>query len=391
MSGQDVEISGYGVTRFGRFLEATLGELVREAAVAAIADAGLQAADIGAVVFGNAAEGVLTGQEMIRGQVALANTPLAGRPIFNTENACASGSTATHLALALVESGRYEHVLALGGEKLSHPNKARSFDAIRAGVDQSLSLGDGGTGGGSVMMSFYAREALAYGGRGAAVEDAMTAVAVKNRGFAVANGKAHFRDPITAPDVRESRMVADPLRLLMCAPMTDGAAGVVVSAARAARPSVRPRVRIAGVAAASFAPGASTVGAAVNQLYRSTDSAPADVDVWQLHDACAFAEVAQYEQVGIARKGRGAEAVLEGRTGLGGDAPVNTDGGLLSRGHPLGATGIAQMIELTRQLRGETRSPATDVAHAKVGLAVSGGGWMGADYACCFATLLVGD
>ena len=143
----------------------------------------------------------------------------------------------------------------------------------------------------------------------------------------------------------------------------------------------------AATAAASYRPKSSVVKRAADKLYASAAVTPSDVKVWQLHDACAFAEISQYELVGIARPGTGARAVLDGRTGLGGSAPVNTDGGLLSRGHPLGATGVAQIVELTRQLRGE--SDINIVPGADVGVAISGGGWMGDDYAACFATLLV--
>jgi acetyl-CoA acetyltransferase len=379
------EIAGAYSTSFGTHAGRSLASLAQEAAAGALADAGCTEGDVGCIVFGNAAEGILSGQEMIRAQVAFAGSGLAGIPMFNVENACASGSTALHVAGSMVRSGEYGDVLVVGAEKLIQPDKAKSFAAIRAGIDQSLDVASV-TSSGSLMMGYYAAEARSYTSAFGPIDEALAAVAVKNRTFAGGNPKAQFRGEITAADVLGSRLVADPLRLLMCAPMTDGAAAVLLRAP-AGRTSPRRKVMVAATAAASHRPRSQVVKSAVDKLYASAGVTPADVKVWQLHDACAFAEISQYEQVGIAKPGKGAHAVLDGRTGLGGSAPVNTDGGLLSRGHPLGATGVAQIVELTRQLRAE--SDVIIVRDADVGVAISGGGWMGDDYAACFATLLV--
>jgi acetyl-CoA acetyltransferase len=379
-----VDIVGVATTAYGRFLERPLSDLAREAAEGAVVDAGLTAAAVEAVVFGNAAEGVMTGQEMIRGQVALSGTGFAGLPILNTENACASGSAAFHLAVLMVASGRYDCVLAVGAEKLHHVDKARSFAAIMSGIDQSLDT-SGAQADGSVMMGFYANEARQYMHSFGPLDHALAAVSVKNRSFAAANLNAQFRSEITIDQVLDSRLVADPLRLLMCAPMTDGASAVLVRA-RDCPDGVRAPVSVVGTEGASYRRGSSVVRRAAQRLYAQTGASPTDVKVWQLHDACSFAEIAQYELVGIARLGEGARAALDGRTGREGDAPVNTDGGLLSRGHPLGATGIAQLVELTAQVRGEAGSG--QITAADTGLAVNGAGWMGDDYAACFTTLL---
>ena len=322
---------------------------------------------------------------MIRAQVAFAGSGLAGVPMFNVENACASGSTALHVAGAMVRSGQYDQVLVVGAEKLVRPDRSKSFAAIRAGVDQSLDI-EHVSSSGSLMMGYYAAEARSYMSAFGPIEEALAAVAVKNRTFARDNPKAQFRREITADDVLNSRSIADPLRLLMCAPITDGAAAVLVRAP-SARQDSRKKVMVAATAAASHRPKSSVVRSAADKLYASGGITPSDVKVWQLHDACAFAEISQYEQVGIAKPGTGAQAILEGRTGLEGSAPVNTDGGLLSRGHPLGATGVAQIVELTRQLRAD--DDVNIVSDAGVAVAISGGGWMGGDYAACFATLLV--
>jgi acetyl-CoA acetyltransferase len=379
---REVDVAGIATTPFGKHLDRSLGSLAAEAVAAALADAGLPPAEVESAVFANAAAGVLSGQEMIRGQVALKATGLAGIPIINTENACASGGTAAYLAWLSVASGQAEVAIAVGAEKLFHPDKQRSFAAIESGTDLSVPREGDAVDGGSVMMGAYAAEARAYAAQHGDVTGALAAVAVKNRGYAAGNPHAQFRTPITAEEVAASRLVADPLRLLTCSPLTDGAAAIVFTAARPG-----DRVRVAVSVLASYRAGDPVVGRAADGAYRRGGLAPADIDVFQLHDACAFAEVLQYEQVGIAKPGQGAAAVLDGRTGPGGDAPVNTDGGLLSRGHALGATGLAQLAELVRQLRGEAGQRQVPAAlHA---LAVNAGGWMGDDYATCVATALV--
>jgi acetyl-CoA acetyltransferase len=376
-----VRVAGVATTRFGKHLDRTLGSLTEEVVDGACKDAGLTPADIGSAVFANAAAGVLSGQEMIRGQVALKGTGLAGIPVVNTENACASGGSAVGLAWLAVASGQVDAAIVIGAEKLFHPDKARSFAAIESGTDLSLDREGEDVSGGSVMMGAYAAAARAYAAEHGDVTDALAAVAVKNRAFAAGNPDAQFRDPITAADVAASRPVADPLRLLTCSPLTDGAAAVVLTAA-----ATPDDVRVATTAMVSHRPGDSVVRRAADLAYAATGLTAADVDVFALHDACAFAELVQYEQVGIVPAGQGAAAARDGRTGPGGSAPVNTDGGLLSRGHALGATGVAQIVELTRQLRGQAGT--RQVPGARRALAVNSGGWMGDDYATSVATLL---
>ncbi|OUS89508.1 thiolase family protein [Rhodococcus sp. NCIMB 12038] len=375
-----VRVAGAATTQFGRHQDRSLGSLAQEAARAALADAGLEPAQVDAVVFANAAEGLLRGQEMIRAQVALRGSGLDGLPMFNTENACASGSSAVHLASLMLQAGRADTVLVVGAEKLHHEDKQRSFDAIESGVDRSLTSPAKVQG--SVMMSSYAAEAQAYAERYGAVDNALTEIAVKNRAFAAHTPYAQFRAPITAADVTASRMVAAPLRLLMCSPLTDGAAALVLRSASAG--GAGPTIMSSHVS--SHAPDESVVHNAVRRVYREAGCSADDIDVFQLHDASAIAELLQYEEIGLAPAGKGRELALDGRTGPGGDRPVNTDGGLMSRGHALGATGVAQLVELTAQLR--RQAEGRQVADASTALAVNAGGWMGHDYATCVATLM---
>jgi acetyl-CoA acetyltransferase len=384
---REVEVVAIATGPFGKHLDRSLNSLAAEVVEAALADADMQPGDVQHVVFSNAAAGVLSGQEMIRGQVALKGTGLSGLPIINTENACASGSAAAHLAWLAVASGQVDVAVAVGAEKLFHQDKARSFAAIESGTDLSLCREGAEVVGGSVMMGSYARQARHYSDQYGDLAPALAAVAVKNRRYAADNPHAQFQKKITTEDVTASRLVADPLRLLTCSPLTDGAAAMVFRAAGAAATAHRPRVSVAVSTLVSYEQGRSVVKRSSQNAYRSSGLTAQDIDVFQLHDACAFAELLQYEQVGIADPGEAAAAVLDGRTGPGGDSPVNTDGGLLSRGHALGATGLAQLCELVRQLRGE--AGARQVPDARTGLSVNSGGWMGDDYATAVATLLV--
>jgi acetyl-CoA acetyltransferase len=318
---------------------------------------------------------------MIRGQIALRDAGLRGGPILNVESACASGSLAAHLAWSAVASGAADVSIAVGAEKLIHPDKTVSFAAIEAGTDLPADA-DVARDGGSIMMGAYAAEARAYAERhGRAVEPALAQVAVKNRAAAALNPNAQFREPISADDVAASRLVADPLRLLTCSPLTDGAAALVFRAA-----DERPAPVIRASVVRSFEDGQRVVQRAARDAYGQTGLSAADMDLLQLHDASAYAELAQYEQIGLVGPGEALELVLSGAAGLRGRHPTNTDGGLLSRGHALGATGLAQIAELVIQLRGAAGE--RQVAGAKRGMAVNSGGWMGSDYAAGVVTIV---
>jgi acetyl-CoA acetyltransferase len=385
---RDVVITGAGMTAFGKHLDRTLASLSEEATYAALADAGLEPGAVDTTYVGNAGAGLITGQEMIRGQVALRGVPLGGGPIANVESACASGSLAVHLAWLAVASGEADVALALGVEKLIHPDKQVSFDAIESGTDLGPDA-DTTRDGGSVMMGAYAAEARHYAARyGVAIEDALAEVAVKNRAAASHNPRAQFQTPITREDVLASRLVADPLRLLTCSPLTDGASALILRAADAVTGDERA-VTIRASAVRSFdgiPPAPRVVERAAQAAYARAGIGPGEVDVLQLHDASAFAELIQYEQIGLVAAGGAAELVLAGEAGLGGRYPTNTDGGLLSRGHALGATGVAQLFELVTQLRGEAGD--RQVPGAKLALAANSGGWMGTDYAAGVVTVL---
>ena len=383
---RDVYVAGCGMTAFGNHLDRSLGDLSREALHAALREAGVEAHEPDYVFYANAAAGLITGQEMIRGQVALKGIELRDATVIDVESACSSGASAAHLAWFTVACGRTEVAVALGAEKLLHPDKNVSFGAITAGTDLTLDGGLPGDAAGSSMMGSYAQECREYAAKYGPIEDALAAIAVKNRAHAAGNPRAQFRQPITDADVHASRLVADPLRLLTCCPMTDGAAAIVFTAEP--RNALRP-VRVVASELRTYEPAGSVVRRAADAGYARSGWGPADIDVFQVHDACAFGELVQYEQIGLCEPGGGGEAVLSGATRLGGRAPVNTDGGLLSRGHALGATGVAMLVELAEQLQG--RCGDRQVDGASRAMAVNAGGWMGDDYATTAVTILAGS
>jgi acetyl-CoA acyltransferase len=418
-------IVGAGMTPFGFAPDATLRSLAVTAVDDALADAGIGTSDVDMVVFANAGEGVLTGQEMVRGEVVFHRYGFGGAPMLNVENACASASTALHVATLAVAAGAAEIAVAVGAEKLTNPDKRRTmavfssavdFDDmpdLRAQVERDL-LGLGRPAGDagdatdrpvqSALMAVYAATARRFFARGgASVEDA-AAVAVKNRAHAAANPRAQFRQPTTVEQVLASRMIADPLRLHMCSPVADGAAAVVVcsedrlgSLTRAGTAVEAVRIdasvlRSGGDAVVEDADieEADLEGGAVSRAaaaaYEATGVGPDDLDVVEVHDAAAPAELLTYEQLGLCAPGGAPRLLAEGSVCLGGRRPVNPSGGLLSRGHPIGATGLGQVVELVDQLRG--RCGPRQVPGARVALAQNSGGYMSGEEAVAVVTIL---
>lgn len=398
----EVHIVGASMTMFGKFSDATVRSLSEVAVAGALRDAGLGAPDIGMVFFANAAAGILTGQEMIRGQVALRHTGLLGVPIVNVENACASASTAFHLAVSAVASGQVEIALAVGAEKLTHPDKSRSFDAIGTAVDllgledlKRWAYGDSdrsepGSRKRSLFMDIYATNARSYMERTGATAEDFAQVAVKSHHHAALNPKAQYRNPVTLDEVLGSRIVSDPLTLLMCSPIGDGAAALVVCSAERAQALRAQPVRVRSsvlVSGTDRAPGEPTsVQRAASRAYEQAGIGSEDLDVIEIHDAAAPAELVTYEELGLCAPGDAPALLRSGLTRLGGDQVVNPSGGLLSKGHPIGATGCAQLVELTDQLRG--RCGARQVGNARIGLAENAGGFLAKDNAAAVVTIL---
>ena len=391
-------IVGAAVTAFGKIPGRTLRSLAEEAVRDALADAALQPRDVQMVFFGNAAEGLISGQEMVRGQSALRHTGLLGRPIINVENACASATTAFRMACMAVESEAADVVLAVGAEKLTHSDKARPLAAIGTAIDLSEPPTLGGrttadhtpAGPQSYFMDVYAAMAADYARQSGATEVDFADVAVKNGRHGSLNPKAQYRNRVTREEVLASRVISPPLRLLMCSPVGDGAAAIVVCSEGFARRHGDAPVRVRACALRSGTDRAPDeppgVTLAARAAYERAGLGPDEVHVAEVHDGAAPAELIVYEQLGLCASGDGPKLLASGDTALGGRIPVNTGGGLLSRGHPIGATGCAQLAELVDQLRG--RAGARQVPGARVALAENAGGYLDNDSAAIGVTLL---
>jgi acetyl-CoA acetyltransferase len=394
-------VAGAGMTRFAKSSR-TLRDLAGEAVRDALADAGLDVQALDAAYVGNAVAGLVTGQEMIRGQVMLRPVGVEGIPIFNVENACASSSSALHLASQAVACGAHDVVLCLGAEKLSHEDKAVGMAAIGTAVDLEMqaemaALGSEDAGGGrrSLFMDIYAGMARDYMELSGATARDFAEVVVKNQHNGARNPRAQYGGELTVEEVLASRTVVAPLTLLMCSPISDGAAAVVLMSERAARrhglggPRIRASVVLSGNRHDKSDPTAGSAGRAAKGAYEQAGIGPDDLHCVELHDASAPAELIIYEQLGLAPAGGGPELLASGRTRLDGELPVNTSGGLLSKGHPIGATGVAQVCEAVWQLRGAAGD--RQVEGARVAMTQNGGGWLEGDSAAMSVHLLTAD
>jgi acetyl-CoA acyltransferase len=389
-------IGGTGITPFGKFLDSGVRPLAERAVADALKDAAVGIDDIEMVFFGNAAGGLLTGQECVRGQVALRHTGLLGKPIVNVENACASSSTAFRLAHMAVASGAAEIVLALGAEKMSNDDRTKPIKALESAADLDelaelqRRISPDGAGTGSVFMDLYASVARNYMTESGATAEDFARVSVKQRHAGALNPIAQFRADVDVAEVLASRMIADPITLMMCSSIGDGAAALVVMSAEAAQKRDILPVEIlaceirSGQGDDPKAPPVAT--AASRAAFEAAGLGPEDLDVVELHDAAAPAEYILSEQLGLCRPGEAISLLRSGRTSLGGDMPINPSGGLISKGHPIGATGAAQLVELADQLRG--RAGARQAEGARIALAENGGGWIGNDAATATVTIL---
>ncbi len=382
------------MTRFGKHRDRTIADLAGEAVAEALADAGLtgDTQSVAIVYFSNVLAGVLSGQESNRGQHALRDTALRGVPLINVENACASGATALNQAWLSVASGHADVAVAVGAEKLHFDDKAKAAAALTTALDQErldeIRADLGSTGSGSVFMDIYARFATDYMERSGATCEDFARVAVKNSQHGTANPKAQYGRALTVAEVLGARQVSGPLTVPMCAPMSDGAAAVVVMSRAAAQRLGASPVSLRASVVGSGRPGAygELVPDVAGRAFAAAGVDPAEVDVVECHDAAAPAELIVLEELGLCGPGAAVGLVRDEQTRIGGRLPVNPSGGLQSKGHPLGATGLAQIVELTDQLRG--RAGARQVPGARIALAENAGGYLGPDAAVATVTIL---
>jgi acetyl-CoA acetyltransferase len=368
-----VFVAGIGMIGFGRFPGETVESLALPACLDALTDAAVTAEDIDAVYCGNVYGGMLPAQR-IAGQLGL-----TGRPAYNVEAACSSSAVALHLAVQAIRAGQIRIALVAGVEQLSVFGRGGlRLNATDPDITQGLT-----------MPAAYAMRAQAYlAATGATAQD-LAAVAAKNRGNGSLNPRAQFRKPATIDEVLASRPIADPLTLLQCCGSGDGAAAVVIS--RHPGPAARP-VQITASAATSGTIGQHDltreplIERTARAAYAQAGIGPAGIGTVELHDAFSIAELLYYEALGLCGYGQAPGLLRSGATARDGDCPVNASGGLLARGHPLGATGIAQVVEVTSQLRGTAdtlaRRPRHGLTHC------TGGGITGYDHAACTIHIL---
>jgi acetyl-CoA acetyltransferase len=374
---RNVYVAGIGMTRFAKQLDRGLKDLTAEAVTGALKDAGQSAAEVQAGYFGNAVAGSMTGQEMLAGQFGLRPLGIGEIPVFNVENACASASTAFHLAWLAVATGTHDVVLAVGAEKMTHPDKARSFAAIGGSVDVDTTPADLPAGR-SFLMDMYAESALRYMEQTGATRADFARVVVKNQCNGQLNPLAQYGGELTVDQVLAAREIVWPFTLQMCSPISDGAAAALLVSDEARLPGNAAVAVLASIVRSAPADGSASVTTlAAKAAYEAAGLGPADMACVEVHDAAASAELVIYEQLGLAEPGGGADLIRSGQTRLGGSLPVTTSGGLLARGHPIGATGLAQIAEAVQQLRGT--AGGRQVPGARVALTQNAGGWHGAD------------
>jgi benzoylsuccinyl-CoA thiolase BbsB subunit len=375
-----VSVIGAAATAFGPQPEVEVHDLAFRAAWDAIRAADVPPERIGMAFAGHAYQGPCFGQK------ALMRMGFSGLPIINVENACASGATAVLLAVQAIRAGACDIAIAIGAEKLTAPGGG-FLPIVADDLDSSM---------GRVMPAAFAMQAKLHMARYGTTAAQMAMVAVKNRRNALANPRCHLRKAVTLEEVLAAPVIADPLTRLSCCPVSDGAAAVVLASDAVARQFTARPVRIAASALVS---GTRTPHGIVDDrsemsvraarlAYDQAGIAPAEVDVCEMHDPFTIAEIIHYEDLGFCAPGEGGRFIEEGRSAIGGDVAVSPSGGLLAKGHPLGATGVAQVAELFWQLRGE--AGAYQVPGAKVGLAHTvGGGVTKLEAGACGVHLLV--
>lgn len=397
----DVYIIGVGMTPVGRHLEKNVKALTAAAVQGVLSDANLQKDQIQAAWFANTFWGYYEGQESIRGQVALRPLGISGIPIINVENGCASGSTAVHSAWMAIKARMYDCVLCVGTEKMYYPNdKEKMFASFNGGADYELlqqtleqfqsikarvridipnsdnkKLLPGKSK--SALMDFYAGMSLWHMDKYGTTQRQLAVVSAKNHRHGATNMMSQIRKVMTVEEVLNDKIVEWPLTRSMCAPIGDAsAAAILCSESFRRRIGTHRAVKIKASVLSSGMDrdwdGEDIAARTSLRAYDNSGIGPRDIDVAELHDACAYGELHQTEAVGFCPEGQGGEFAESGATTLGGKIPINVSGGLECRGHAISASALAQIYELVLQLRGEAGT--RQVEKARIAMQVNGGG-----------------
>jgi acetyl-CoA acetyltransferase len=408
----EVYVVGVGMTPFTRHLDRSVLDLTREAVDGALQDAGGQATAVDMAFFSNTTQSIMEGQHLVPGQVALRKLGFAGIPISNVENACASASTALHHAAMAVRAGMADVALAVGVDKMYSEDRAKSFEIFNGAwdvhdVEATLAgiraMGAGMEEDGDVLtlsnrkpspfMEVYAQWGKFHMKTFGTTRRQLAAVASKNHAHSVHNPLAQFRQAMTVDEILAARPIAWPLTLPMCAPISDGAAAAIVCSKSALKRFARDRA--ISLLACVLGTGVERKPEDIEQhlsrraalkAYEAAGIGPQDISVAEVHDATAVGEVMQSEFLDLVPMGEGGPAAERGDTALGGRIPINPSGGLESKGHPIGATGLGQIYELVTQLRGE--AGARQVEGARFAIAENGGGVYGIEESVTCVSIL---
>ena len=401
----DIYIAGISMTVFGRHFERSLDDLAGEELDGALKDAGCSKEDIGTAFYAGITNGPLQGQFAIPGQVVLGKLGVDGIPIYNIDNGCAAGSSAFALAVQSLKAGVTDVALAIGAEKMNVEDKLSVLKLMEAGWDVSradenyarlVKLGEGvvppeGSESDkpfSRFMSIYAALCRNHMAKWGTTQRQIAAVSAKNHQHSVHNPWSQFRKSFTIDEVLGSPPISYPLTLPMCAPVTDGSAAAIICTEEGLKRIGADRSRCIKVAASVVRSASSRsidqhelnlARLAANQAYEIAGLGPSDMHVAEVHDAAAMGEIIQVENLGFVEMGQGGPAAERGDFTIGGRIPVNPSGGLESKGHPLGATGIGQLYELVTQLRGE--AGPRQVEGARHAIQENGGGNIGVEEA----------
>ena len=398
---EDIYIVGVGMTHFGRHMDKSVKQLTALAVEDALKDGGCDRKAIEVAFFGNTGQGHFDGQHMIRGHVALLPMGIQSIPIYNVEAACASASSAFNLAVTQLRAGNADVALAVGAEKMYSSDKGKMFSIFDSAWDLEtretnaqaiIDLGKGivpppGTTSDKPYSSFmdvyagFGRQLMARHG---ITQRQVAAVASKNHGHSVHNVRAQYRIPMSIDEILAAPPITYPLTLPMCSPISDGAAAAILCTEAGMKRHGFDRSRAIKVlasgmrSASTHSPDDETASAGYKlsrEMYEMAGVGPADIDVAELHDAASIGELTICEKIGLFGEGESGVMAETGETTIGGKLPINPSGGLESKGHPIGATGLGQIFEIVDQLRGECGP--RQVEGARVGLQVNGGGVWG--------------
>lgn len=410
----NIYIVGVGMTKFGRHLDRSLDSLTGEAIALALNDADCQIADLQTAFYSGCTQGHLQGQSFVPGQVVLSKNGVEGIPVFNVENGCAAGSSGFYLATQMLKAGTCDIALAVGAEKMNIADKAKMFSVFDGGWDvetpqenlrrllepaEGFVVPEGHQSDRpySVFMDVYAAFCRVHMQKFGTTQRQIASVAAKNHEHSVHNPLAQYREPYTIEEVLTAPAITYPLTLPMCAPISDGAAAIVLcnedGLKKLGNSDRAIKVLASVIRSATSRPAADHTShcehLAANEAYDIASVGPQDMDVAEVHDATAMGEILHAENLGLVEFGEGGPAAERGDFTIGGRIPINTSGGLESKGHPIGATGLGQLHELVTQLRGE--AGARQVAGARLAVHENSGGLVGIEEAAVAINILSKD